>query len=167
MFSLYLLLLFQAIVNGYHDNPEINPDQHPRMVAEMIRHPDYDTEKFYNDIMLIRLEEPVFDVPYVEINKDPDKPKLGDTVTVMGLGALDEGGGFPDLLQTVDLTIVDFDLCNLIYESVGVGPLIEDVMVCAGSITNLPQDSCQGDSGGPLLNEDGIQVGVISFGLGW
>lgn len=39
-------------------------------------------------------------------------------------------------------------------------------MVCAGSITNLPQDSCQGDSGGPMINKQGVQLGVISFGMG-
>lgn len=39
-------------------------------------------------------------------------------------------------------------------------------MLCAGKRTGAPKDACQGDSGGPLLNEKGVQVGIISFGLG-
>lgn len=39
-------------------------------------------------------------------------------------------------------------------------------MICVGKRTGAPKDACQGDSGGPLLNSNGVQVGVISFGLG-
>lgn len=155
-----------VIINGYHDSFVVEPDQHPRMVVEMIRHPNYDTEKFYNDVLLLRLDEPVYDVPFVELNKDRKQPKVGEEVTVMGLGALAEGGDYPELLQEVDLGIIDFDTCNNDYVSVDLGPLIEDTMVCAGTVTNMPQDSCQGDSGGPMINQFGVQVGVISFGLG-
>lgn len=101
-----------CIVNGYHDSPVFTPDQHPRIVVEQVRHPEYDTVKYYNDQMLLRLEEPVYDIPYIELKKDPDQPKVGEEVTVMGLGALEETGGYPDMLQTVDLGIVDYDLCN-------------------------------------------------------
>ena len=155
-----------VVINGYHDSPVFDSDQHPRLVVEMIRHPNYNTEKYYNDMLLLRLEEPVYDVPFVELNKDKEQPKVGEEVTVMGLGALLEGGGYPDLLQEVDLGIIDFDTCNNAYVNVGLGPLIEDTMVCAGTVTNMAQDSCQGDSGGPMINQFGIQVGVISFGLG-
>lgn len=156
-----------AIVNGYHDNPNVLPDQHPRAIVEFVRHSAYDTEKYYNDMMLMRLEEPVYDVPYVELNMDPDYPEIGETVTACGLGALEEAGtSFPDMLQVVDLGIVNHDVCDAIFSAVGLGPILDDIMVCAGSITNAPQDSCQGDSGGPLLNSDNVQVGVISFGMG-
>lgn len=43
--------------------------------------------------------------------------------------------------------------------SVNLGPIIEKTMVCAGSITDLPQDSCQADIGGTVMNEMGAQVG--------
>jgi len=148
-----------TIVNGYHDNPDIEPDQHPRLVVEAIRHPDYDTTKYYNDVLLLRLEEPVYDIPFVELNKDSEQPVVGEDVTVMGLGALEEAGGYPDLLQEVDLGVVDPETCTKAYESVGLGPIYEDIMLCAGTVTNLPQDSCQGDSGGPLINKRGVQVG--------
>jgi hypothetical protein len=158
--------LLSVIVNGYHASYNLNDDQHPRLVEEMIRHPEYSTTKFYNDVMFLRLDEPVYAIPYIELNRDSDQPRNGEDVTVMGLGALAEGGDYPDVLQAVDLGVIDFETCNDAYVEVGLGPLIEDVMLCAGTNTNLPQDSCQGDSGGPLINRFGHQVGVVSFGLG-
>ena len=158
--------VLSVIVNGYHDSNIINDDQHPRIVEKMIRHPNYSTTKFYNDMMLLRLDEPVNEIPFIEINRDENHPRTGEEVTVMGLGALAEGGDYPDVLQAVDLEIIDFKTCNDAYVGVGLGPLNEDVMLCAGPSTNLPQDSCQGDSGGPVVNRIGKQVGVVSFGLG-
>ncbi|CAK1577963.1 unnamed protein product [Parnassius mnemosyne] len=38
-------------------------------------------------------------------------------------------------------------------------------MFCAGSISQPAPDACQGDSGGPLV-QDGVLIGVVSWGLG-
>lgn len=38
-------------------------------------------------------------------------------------------------------------------------------MLCAG-YSNGGKDSCQGDSGGPIVDENRIQVGVVSWGDG-
>jgi trypsin len=37
-------------------------------------------------------------------------------------------------------------------------------MVCAGGAEN--EDACNGDSGGPLVGDDGILLGVVSWGIG-
>jgi secreted trypsin-like serine protease len=93
-----------------------------------------------------------------------------EEVTVMRLGALSEEGGYPSLPQAVDAGLVDHDSSDNAYSSVNLGPIIEKTMVCAGSITDLPQDSCQADIGGTVMNEMGAQVGChficTSFGMG-
>lgn len=129
-------------------------------------HPFYAKDTYYNDLMLLKLSEPVNDIPPVELNRYSDVPVENDRVTVMGLGALNFGGGYPDVLQSVEVGVIDHTFCNDAYEGVGLWPILESTMFCAGYRTGRPKDACQGDSGGPLIDEDGVQVGVISFGLG-
>ncbi|KPJ20851.1 Trypsin-1 [Papilio machaon] len=38
-------------------------------------------------------------------------------------------------------------------------------MFCAGSFSQPSPDACQGDSGGPIV-QDGVLIGVVSWGLG-
>lgn len=156
------------LVNGYHDNRYVNPDQRVRDVIQMKVHPNYTASNYYNDLMLLKLNEPVDtkDFPLVEINRYSDLPNLDENVTVMGLGALYEGGGYPDLLQSVEVDMIDPQFCSSAYEDVGLFPIPDDIMLCAGKRTGAPKDACQGDSGGPILNSKGVQIGVISFGLG-
>ena len=42
---------------------------------------------------------------------------------------------------------------------------VDDSSFCAG-LRSGGKDSCQGDSGGPIVNQDGKQVGVVSWGVG-
>ncbi len=157
-----------VLINGYHDGPFEKEGQYYRDVIETVKHPDYKPTAwaYFDDLMLMRIDENVTEIPYITINRDTEQPEDDEEVTVMGLGALSEEGGYPSLLQAVDVGIVDHDTCSDAYEKVYLGPIVEETMVCAGSITDLPQDSCQGDSGGPMINQLGIQVGVISFGIG-
>lgn len=157
-----------VVVNGYHDKHPVNADQRFRNVKQMKIHPDYVKSGgiYRNDIMLLKLDRPVYDMPIVELNRVVDEPRNNEEVTVMGLGALKEGGGYPDTLQAVNVGVIDFDECDASYANARLGPLSKDTMVCAGQRQGL-RDSCQGDSGGPLVNRHGKQIGVVSFGLGW
>lgn len=157
-----------VIVNGFHDSPSLSDGQYPRLVVETVVHPNYNPTAwaYFDDVMLMKLDEPVTDIAYVEINRDTSQPAVSEQVTVMGLGRLSEYGGYPAVLQVVNLEIASHEECFSSYDGVGMGPIVQETMVCAGSITNIPQDSCQGDSGGPVINANGVQVGVISFGLG-
>lgn len=47
----------------------------------------------------------------------------------MGLGALLETGGYPDVLQAVDVGVIEHSLCNNAYESVGLFPILDTTMV--------------------------------------
>lgn len=161
-----------VIVNGYDDSDSTQPlpfNQHFREVIETWVHPYYVPATYYNDMMLLKLNESV-PIPFVELNRATDLPLDGTNVTVMGLGALYEGaninGGYPSTLQQVEVGVTDHSFCNNAYEGVGLFPILDSTMVCAGVRTGIPKDACQGDSGGPLIDQRGIQVGVVSFGLG-
>lgn len=75
--------------------------------------------------MLLKLNESVSsrEIPYVELNRDSNLPGLDENVTVMGLGALYESGGYPDLLQSVEVDMIDNEFCTGAYEGVGLFPI--------------------------------------------
>lgn len=75
-------------------------------------------------------------------------------------------GGFPSVLQTANIPVVDPTLCSQLW-----GPLYNASQhTCAGTWTGVV-DSCVGDSGGPLALVDSngkpIALGsIVSFGSG-
>jgi len=42
----------------------------------------------------------------------------------------------------------------------------KEQQLCAGSGDDRPRDTCSGDSGSPALDEDGMQIGIVSYGGG-
>ncbi|WP_189114671.1 serine protease [Pilimelia terevasa] len=79
--------------------------------------------------------------------------------TVMGWGAVAEGGKMSDTLMQVEVPLVPDNKC-------GPAAFVE---VCAGDLKNGGKDTCQGDSGGPLAVKAGsrwVLVGVTSWGKG-
>lgn len=63
-------------------------------------------------------------------------------------------------LKVTFLPVVNFHKCQQAYDDIL--ELYPNTMFCAGYPDT---DSCQGDSGGPLVFQ-GLQVGIISFGMG-
>lgn len=106
-------------MNGYHDRRSANPDQRFRTIVDVVPHPKYDDSIYYNDLMLLKLDKPVGDITFVELNRRSDLPALDEDVTVMGLGALLETGGYPGTLQSVDVDVIDRTFCNDAYVDVG------------------------------------------------
>ena len=70
-------------------------------------------------------------------------------VTVAGWGVTTEDGSSPDVLHSVDLTL----LTNAQCENYGYSGDLVDSMICAIGDLKGGEDACQGDSGGPLLQD--------------
>ncbi len=137
--------------------------------AEVIRHEEFDSSTFVNDVALVRLSRPSA-APTIRL-ADPaterDRWAPRKPATVIGHG----GTFFPGIggvnttndLHEVQVPIVDDRQCDT---TVGID---ETSMVCAGNDLG-GADSCNGDSGGPLMVTDAagafIQVGTVSFGTG-
>jgi len=158
----------EVVIGAYSRNPT-DEDTVTGWITDRIEHPGYDKASWQYDIMLLKLYEPVPNyIPRVTLNNDPQIPRDGSEVTVIGMGRLgeDNDSGFPSILQEVNVNIVNTGTCN----SAPMYPdlIYDENMICA-AVPNGGQDACFGDSGGPLLqNINGVmtQIGTVSFGIG-
>ncbi|KAM3961064.1 uncharacterized protein ACR2FA_004837 [Aphomia sociella] len=117
------------------------------MYAEDVNpHPDYDDNRLYNDIALIRLRgvAPYTDyirpicLPPINID-DPDFSNL--RLTVAGWGR--NGKYKSDIKQSTVVNLVPQGQCKRHY------PNLSNMQVCAAGYSG--EDTCKGDSGGPLM----------------
>jgi secreted trypsin-like serine protease len=155
------------VIVGAHQKwwGQTSGDAEKRTISERRIHPEYASNTFTNDFIVMKLTDPVTHIDPVILNFDAASPTEDETLTAIGFGSLRQGGWTPRLLQEVAVQYVSHDQCNAEYD----GDIIEDVMLCAG-VTGGGKDSCQGDSGGPIVrktDEGHIQVGVVSWGYGW
>jgi len=155
-----------VFVGGYEVDKTTGGAQRVKVV-DGVFHPEYNENTFRNDFALHRLKDPVAmdsDIKF-SINSLNGQPAPGQDLTVLGLGATQQGGSLEQYLQDVTVQAMSVDECN----RNGYGGDVEgDVMFCAG-VNGGGKDSCQGDSGGPLVIRNGnehIQVGVVSWGYG-
>lgn len=136
-------------------------------------HPDFDGRTFDFDVALIELSEAVDDIDPVELASGIDDDGFatdaedGAEATVIGWGALSEGGNMADVLQEATVPIWSNQRCQ---EAFCPGSSscadITPQMICAG-LEEGGRDACQGDSGGPLLlSGTNVQLGVVSWGVG-
>jgi secreted trypsin-like serine protease len=152
-------------------------------VEQIIRHENYNSHTFENDIALLKLKP----LNQAQRNSDRAKPQFRRpihlpakaeveelsrpyvAVGVSGWGVTSEGGVVVDKLRFVDfLPIVDNETCDRSYKTVG--DSIGDGMICAG-FRGGGYDACQGDSGGPLTVKSansGVTylIGIVSWGYG-
>jgi trypsin len=136
-----------------------------------VPHPGYNDRTTDKDYMLVLLDKPATlnsDVKLVKLNSQNAKPGAYDKVTVLGWGVTTPSGngGVSDKLMTVDVNAISNNDC----ENHGSGQdsydgQISDHMLCA-KVPQGGRDSCQGDSGGPLVDNNGVQIGVVSWGIG-
>lgn len=126
-----------------------------------IKHPQYSSFTFDNDISLLKLVNASSYTP-VKLDDGSENLRPGTDVTVIGWGVT-EDGSISDVLREVEVDVWGRFRCSLSYPFT-----ITRNMVCAA---RKNKDSCQGDSGGALIKkgadaESDVQVGIVSFGNG-
>ena len=132
-------------------------------IASVYPHPAYTPGTEENDIMLIKLGQPVLSVPVIPLNDDPSLPVEGQILRVMGFGRVVENGDISEELLEVDLEFVSMPTCQQQLPEL----VFEQSHICAGGSELGGKDSCEGDSGSPLLDaETGVQFGLVTFGVG-
>jgi hypothetical protein len=132
-------------------------------VVREIAHPAYNSYSEAYDFMLLKLENRVANpnLTPIAVNSLRSNPANNDVLTVIGFGATSEGGYGSSLLQEVNVNYIDYETCDDLYN----GDIVDSVMLCAG-VPGGGKDSCQGDSGGPIFDQEGTQIGVVSWGYG-
>ena len=148
------------VLIGAHSHMNENaPGVEKITIAESKAHPSYNSDTCDYDYRVLRLVTPSTYTPITLDDGDSNRLSNGSTLTVMGWGITSEGV-LADKLQEVD---VDVDTSCGDYNA----DQITNRMFCAGrNQGGTTYDSCQGDSGGPIIDQDGVQVGVISWGFG-
>ncbi|KAG8406009.1 hypothetical protein J3458_021352 [Metarhizium acridum] len=138
-------------------------------VASAIVHPEWDPDRFNNDIAILKLAKSVGgnqSLGFAPLPKQDSDPTEGTNLVVAGWGATREGSkNLPGQLREVAVPVVRRDQCQRANEDRSGRSRVNKNMFCAG----LPEggkDACQGDSGGPIVDETGTLVGIVSFGEG-
>jgi len=130
-------------------------------------HPNYNDRKTDNDFMLVFLNGPVTlnaDVNTVRLNPQDSLPADGSSAIAMGWGVTRENGSLSDVLMEVGVNVMSNQECSQSSDGRDTyqGDITEN-MLCA---SDRNEDSCQGASGGPLITNAGVQIGVVSWGIG-
>mgnify|MGYP000555744506 CR=1 FL=1 len=132
--------------------------------SQAMVHPLYapDNVQAY-DYMVLKLPQQ-FAGPYMTWNTNRQYPANGQDLTVMGFGLLKEDDvvtNAPKNLQQVTVQMIEN--CLPYYAPSRVN---DEIIFCAGVMPTGGKDACQGDSGGPIIDSNGVQVGLVSWGIG-
>ncbi|CAH1160114.1 unnamed protein product [Phaedon cochleariae] len=151
-----------------------------RYIEETIIHPDFNSDTFYHNIALLKVNSSFDMNSYVRpacLHTIRNIPFRNGIAT--GWGNTNFTGELSEDLKKIKLEIFDSAKCNKTYRRAIVGPnarlpngFVDDLLICAGSSEDK-RSTCQGDSGGPfqIYREDTEDikcmysiVGIISFG---
>lgn len=145
----------------------------PVQAVEVATHPGYRSLVGggpANDVAVLKLARPVEGVAPVRLAATTDVMtyRAAAPVTVLGWGITraDPRAGMARALRAGQLTALSDRSCARVFG--GDNGYRSSVMLCARSRNQFrkPNTSpCVGDSGGPLVGPEGVQVGVVSFGI--
>lgn len=128
-----------VVVNGYSLYSSDGTLQYQREIVDTIRHPDFNPTTYENDVMLLKLSEPV-DTEYISLNFNDENPQVGDDLIVMGLGNKEEDGAPASSLQAATVQVISHDICEENYREVGLDNVDDDIMLCAGNTVEGNKD---------------------------
>eukprot|EP00096_Caligus_rogercresseyi_P010161 TRINITY_DN3602_c0_g1_i1.p1 TRINITY_DN3602_c0_g1~~TRINITY_DN3602_c0_g1_i1.p1 ORF type:complete len:457 (-),score=92.04 TRINITY_DN3602_c0_g1_i1:168-1538(-) len=137
-------------------------------IMDVIAHPDFRSNGFYNDVAVLKTIKPVEFSEYIQPICLPrgslrGEDFLGTLPVALGWGATHYRGKEVNKLRGVALPVWNNKDCDAAYFQ----PITE-VFLCAGYASG-GRDACQGDSGGPLMLysqklKAWTLIGVVSFG---
>nr|ADJ67275.1 Cul n 11 allergen [Culicoides nubeculosus] len=127
-----------------------------------IEHPQYNPEKLFNDIAILKLPRPIRFIKGVETIKlaRNNVSYTNQNATLSGYGKTSSSGPVSDKLNFVDMRIISNQECANEYS------IVRNTTLCALGRNRSVENACQGDSGGPLVVKERssfVQVGIVSF----
>ncbi|XP_057269911.1 transmembrane protease serine 12 [Pezoporus wallicus] len=159
-------------VLGVHNLGQPGAHTTRRYLRSIVVHPGFRRDTFENDVAVLELGSAVRYGSAVQpiclppAHLDP-LAHSGTQCFISGWGRKKEQGKTSAVLQEAEVEVIPSNVCN---SSDAYGGLVNDNMICAGSLWGGP-DTCQGDSGGPLAcyhppTNRYYLVGIASFGVG-
>ena len=155
-------LLYYALIGRYNADDRQEEYEAIPIAAEIV-HPQYNRPTVEYDFMLLELEYPASKIlTYAKLNSNFSLPVYPMNLTAVGWGVTDQGEA-SNSLQKVLLNYVPNEECSQVKNGGDdYGDQIKDDMLCTWT---EGKDHCFGDSGGPLFMENGVQVGLVSWGM--
>jgi secreted trypsin-like serine protease len=131
--------------------------------GSVLVHPDFSLDAFENDVTLLILPFAMTGIEQIKINLEGSVPESGDVLSVTGWGTTSAGSStYSDVPLQAIVNYVSYDQCIEPNSGFPEGWILESMMCAAAP----GADACNGDIGAPLINEDGVQVGIASWGEG-
>ncbi|XP_028643206.1 granzyme B-like [Grammomys surdaster] len=146
---------------GAHNIKEQEKTQQVIPVLKIIPHPDYNSKKISNDIMLLKLKSKAKRTKAVKPLNLPRRNvhvKPGDVCSVAGWGKMASKGKESNTLQEVELTVQKDQECESYLKKY----YNNASQICAGD-PKTKRASFRGDSGGPLVCKKAA-AGIVSYG---
>lgn len=147
-----------------------------RMVKEIIRHENFNSQSLHNDIALLILRSPFTLAPNVQPICLPTSNIAVDTNNCVSSGwgndKFGRNGVYQNILKKMELSIVSHATCQAQLRKTRLGRFFEldQSLTCAGG--EAGKDMCTGDGGSPLVCADEndperyYQIGIVSWGIG-
>nr|ATU82465.1 venom S1 protease 26 [Lethocerus distinctifemur] len=155
-----------AVVVGAHVQSEDEPNRQELAVKRTIEHENYHPRKYFNDIAMVVLEEPISFTQSAGPVCLPSEPLslVNEQVKVMGWGKLGAGRGTSSVLRKLNIKVIPLEVCKKNFKREIL--LDPPTQICT---IRRNKDSCAGDSGGPLVWLDPetnryTLVGLVSYG---
>ncbi|XP_008507195.2 granzyme B-like isoform X1 [Equus przewalskii] len=145
---------------GAHNIQKQERTQQVISVKEAIPHPDYNSKKIANDIMILKLDRKAKlseAVQPLSLPRGTAQVRPGEVCSVAGWGRVAPNGRGSDTLQEVELTVQQDWVCEYYFHNYN-----STTQLCVGD-TKEKKSSYKGDSGGPLMCKNMIQ-GIVSYG---
>ncbi|XP_054718614.1 uncharacterized protein LOC129228011 [Uloborus diversus] len=141
-------------------------------VSKILVHPEFKNTSLWNDIAILKLEEPVLFAPHIDSVCLPQYDEIfaGQNCVVTGWGKdAYKGGTFSNVMKEVVLQVTDNYKCEEMLRKTRLGRFFQlhEGFLCAGGEYGL--DSCKGDGGGPLVcyrkDKSYALAGIVSWGI--
>ncbi|XP_075767952.1 granzyme H-like [Pelodiscus sinensis] len=154
-----------TVTLGAHNIRKREKSQQVIPVRRQIPHPQYNSETWNNDIMLLQLQKPArfnTNVGLLRLPPANQQVRPGTVCSVAGWGrtqAKRKRG--PAILREVKLKVQDDRVCQNIFGAKH-HKYTPSTMMCVGD-PKKRQSSFKGDSGGPLVCDE-VAQGIVSWG---
>jgi len=152
-----------VFVGAHH----IANDGQPLAVAQIINHPGYSRPTVANDVSVLRTTQQIqFVQGRVQALRLPTQDYTdiaNQRAWIAGWGVVQAPNRTPTHLQFKETFTITRQDCRNRLAPLGLGQLIADNKLC--TLTRDGVGTCRGDSGGPLVTDQGVVVGVVSWGI--
>ncbi|XP_039452130.2 inactive CLIP domain-containing serine protease A28-like [Culex pipiens pallens] len=141
-------------------------------VRKIIKHEEWHTLKYHNDLALLILNKPATLAKNVNLLCLPtgDDSFDDERCVAIGWGKDVKRGTYAEVLKKVELPVVEHRACQRMLRQTRLGPFfrLHTGFLCAGGEAGV--DTCKGDGGAPLMCDRGdgtfVQAGIVAWGMG-